>query len=55
MARNEDELWTLLGEGRIVPHIGAAFGLDEVVAALQLVGSGQAVGKVVLDIGELRT
>ncbi len=52
MARNEDELWGLLADGRVLPHIGASFTLDEVGAALELVGSGQAVGKVVLDIGD---
>jgi len=48
--RNEDELTQLLVEGRVLPHIGAAFPLTEVVAALQLVATGQAVGKVVLDV-----
>ncbi len=50
MARNDDELWALLAEGRIVPHIGATFDFDDVVAALQLVAGGQAVGKIVLDM-----
>jgi NADPH2:quinone reductase len=48
--RNEDELTALLADGRVVPHIGAAFPLDDVVAALQLVAEGKAVGKVVLDV-----
>ena len=51
LARNDAELWALLGDGRIVPHIGAVFALDDVVAALELVASGGAVGKVVLEIG----
>jgi NADPH:quinone reductase len=50
LARNDKELWSLLGDGSIVPHIGAVFGLDEVAEALRLVADGQAVGKVVLDI-----
>jgi NADPH2:quinone reductase len=50
-ARNEGELMSLLADGRAIPHIGAAFALDDVVAAMQLVGEGQAIGKVVLDIG----
>jgi NADPH2:quinone reductase len=50
LARNDQELWRLLGDGSIVPHIGAAFDLDEVADALRLVADGQAVGKVILDI-----
>jgi NADPH2:quinone reductase len=50
--RNEDELMDLLAAGRAVPHVGATFGLDEVVAALRCVADGQAIGKVVLDIAE---
>ncbi len=50
LARNDEELWAMLAEGRITPHIGATFTLDEVGAALRLVATGQAVGKVVLDL-----
>ena len=48
--RNEAELAELLGDGRLVPHIGALFGLDEVAGALRHVADGRAVGKVVLEI-----
>jgi NADPH2:quinone reductase len=48
--RNERELMELLAAGQVSPHISATFGLDEAAAALAHVGSGQAVGKVVLDI-----
>ena len=48
--RNEAELADLLGDGRLVPHIGATFGLDEVADALRHVADGRAVGKVVLEI-----
>lgn len=48
--RNETELMQLLASGQVTPHIGARFPLDEVVAALQLVADGQAVGKVVLEL-----
>jgi NADPH2:quinone reductase len=48
--RNEDELADLLASGRVVPHIGAAFGLDQTAAALRLVADGRAVGKVVIDV-----
>lgn len=50
-ARNEEELIEMLGDGRAIPHIGATYPLDEVVAAMQLVGDGKAIGKVVLEIG----
>src|SRR3954471_6818190 len=49
-ARNEQELMSMLADGRATPHIGATFRLDEVVAAMQLVATGQAVGKVVLVV-----
>jgi NADPH2:quinone reductase len=48
--RNEAELADLLAERRLLPHIGAVFGFDEVAAALRHVADGKAVGKVVLDI-----
>jgi NADPH:quinone reductase len=49
--RNEEELMALLIDGRATPHIGATFPQDEVVAAMQLVATGRAIGKVVLEIG----
>jgi len=49
--RNERELMELLIQGRVEPHIGATFALDDVAAALRLVADGQAVGKVVIQIG----
>ena len=48
--RNEAELMELLASGRATPHIGARFRLDDVVAAMQFVADGNAIGKVVLDI-----
>ncbi|MGH9276004.1 MAG: NADPH:quinone oxidoreductase family protein [Acidimicrobiales bacterium] len=48
--RNEDELMDLLASGRAVPHIGARFPLDDVVAAMRFVAEGRAIGKVVLDV-----
>ncbi|MCK0090805.1 NADPH:quinone oxidoreductase family protein [Rhodococcus sp. F64268] len=48
--RNEDELVDLLVSGRAVPHIGAIYSLDDAVGALRLVGDGQAIGKVVIDL-----
>ena len=49
--RNDDELTDLLASGRIVPHIGATFALDETAAALRHVADGKAVGKIVIDVG----
>jgi len=49
-ARNEDELTELLASGRVVPYIGAAFGLHEAAAALRYVADGRAIGKVVIDV-----
>ncbi|MCU1456977.1 MAG: Alcohol dehydrogenase zinc-binding domain protein [Actinomycetia bacterium] len=50
-ARNEIELMEMLATGRVAPHIGATFPLDETAAALRYVGDGRAIGKVVLDTG----
>ena len=49
-ARNERELMELFAVGRVVPHIGAAFALDDAAAALRYVADGHAIGKVVLDV-----
>ena len=48
--RNEAELLDLLAARRALPYIGKRFALDDVVAALQFVADGQAIGKVVLDV-----
>jgi NADPH2:quinone reductase len=48
--RNEAELSALLAAGRITPHIGARFPLDQVAAALRYVADRQAIGKVLLDL-----
>ncbi|NKY33580.1 NADPH:quinone oxidoreductase family protein [Nocardia speluncae] len=48
-ARNERELTGLLTSGRVSPHIGAVFPLEQSVAALGEVAAGRAVGKVLLD------
>jgi NADPH2:quinone reductase len=47
---NEAELLDLLASGRVLPHIGRRFPLDDVAAALQYVADGRAIGKVVLDV-----
>jgi NADPH:quinone reductase len=48
--RNEDELMDLFATGRVVPHIGAAFALDDVAAGLRYVADGRAIGKVLIDV-----
>lgn len=50
VARNEHDVMELLAAGRVRPHIGATFPLDDVVAALRYVGDGRAIGKIVLDV-----
>ena len=50
MARNDAELLELLASGRARPVIGATYDLAETAEALRLVGDGQAVGKVVLQV-----
>jgi len=49
-ARNDTELRDLLASGRITPHIGATYSLDETAAALRHVGEGRAIGKVLIDL-----
>jgi len=50
MRRNDRELMELLASRRALPHLGAAFGLDDAVAALRYVADGRAIGKVVIDV-----
>jgi NADPH2:quinone reductase len=50
MARNDAELLDLLASGRARPVIGAAYDLSETAEALRVVGDGEAVGKVVLQV-----
>ncbi|VEG56943.1 Zn-dependent oxidoreductase, NADPH:quinone reductase [Mycolicibacterium aurum] len=48
--RNERELRDLHASGRVTPHVGAVYSLDETVAALRHVGEGRAIGKVLIDL-----
>jgi NADPH2:quinone reductase len=48
--RNEDELRTLLTTGRVRPHVGASYRLDDTARALREVADGRAIGKVVIDV-----
>jgi NADPH2:quinone reductase len=51
LARNERELQELFATGRVAPHIGARFSLAETATALRHVADGQAIGKVLIDVG----
>ncbi len=46
--RNENELRELLVSGRVAPHIGAVYSLDETASALRHVADGRAIGKVLI-------
>ena len=48
--RNEKELIQLLAEGRVRPHIGARFDLEQAGDALRYVADGRTIGKVVLQV-----
>ena len=50
MARNDAELLELLASGRARPVVGASYDLTETAEALRVVGDGEAVGKVVLQV-----
>ena len=50
LQRNEAELLAMLAGGRVIPHIGATFALDDVAAAVRCVADGRAIGKVVVDV-----
>ena len=50
MVRNAADLLEMLADGRVRPHVGATFGLSEVVDALRHVADGRAIGKVLLDV-----
>jgi NADPH:quinone reductase-like Zn-dependent oxidoreductase len=49
--RNDAELFDLLASGRIRPHIGATYSLADAAKALRYVADGNAIGKVVIEIG----
>ena len=48
--RNEDELRELLVSGAIRPHVGAVYPLTQTVQALEHVGEGRAIGKILIDL-----
>jgi NADPH2:quinone reductase len=48
--RDRKEVLDLLATGRVRPHIGARFPLDETAAALRHVADRKALGKVIIEI-----
>jgi NADPH:quinone reductase len=53
--RNEEELMDHFATGRVVPHIGSAYPLEETAAALRHVADGRAIGKVVIEVARSRS
>jgi NADPH2:quinone reductase len=49
VARDEAELWQLLATGKVVPHVGAAFPLEEGAQALTELAERRATGKVLVE------
>jgi len=50
LARDQRELAELFASGRVRPHLGAVFGLDDAAGALRYVADGKAIGKIILDV-----
>jgi NADPH:quinone reductase len=48
--RNDDELTTLLTSGRVAPHIGASYRLEDTALALRQVADGHAIGKILIEV-----
>ena len=51
VARDEAELWDLLATGRVTPHVGAAFALEDGARALVELATRRATGKVLVEPG----
>jgi NADPH2:quinone reductase len=49
VARDEAELWDLLATGKVVPHVGAAFPLEQGAQALNELAERRATGKVLVE------
>jgi len=48
LARDREELQQLYESARVAPYIGATFDLDDVAAALRLMGDRGAIGKIIV-------
>ena len=49
LARKKREMFTLLAQGKLRPHVGAIFPLEQAVQAHTLLDSGNFYGSIVLD------
>jgi NADPH:quinone reductase len=49
VARDEAELWDLLATGKVVPHVGASFPLEQGAQALNELAERRATGKVLVE------
>jgi NADPH:quinone reductase-like Zn-dependent oxidoreductase len=51
VARHEAELWDLLATGKVAPHIGASFPLEQGAQAMAELAERRATGKVLIEPG----
>jgi NADPH:quinone reductase len=51
VARHEAELWDLLATGKVVPHIGGTFPLEDGALAMAELAERRATGKVLIEPG----
>jgi NADPH:quinone reductase len=51
VARHEAELWDLLASGKVVPHIGGSYPLEEGARAMAELAERRATGKVLIEPG----
>jgi len=49
VARHEAELWELLTTGKVVPHIGGIFPLEQAGQALAELAERRATGKILIE------
>lgn len=49
VARDEAELWELLATGKVAPHVGSTFPLEEGAQALTELATRRATGKVLIE------
>lgn len=54
LARKKQEMFALLGAGKIRPHIGGRFPLEQAVQAHELLDAGTFFGSIILDCGAER-
>jgi NADPH:quinone reductase-like Zn-dependent oxidoreductase len=52
LSRDRGELSELLATGRLNPYVGARYSLNDTSGALRNLETRQAIGKVIIEIGE---